>query len=135
MCFLRSGPSKRLKIIKIRQLFILFLEIQKFIKIHQNSPNFDFAHKTYGFFNIFFLRTSFWAPFGLPVFSLQRFSYKNKWFLHHLCTTFVHPFFTSKYQVLCRKMYVSHISDLRSRISIFQVLSHVPGDIRFFDVM
>ena len=35
ICFLRSGPSKGLKIIKNRQLFILFLEIQKIIKIHQ----------------------------------------------------------------------------------------------------
>ena len=49
MCFLRYGPSKRLKIIKNRQLFILFLEIQKLIKINQNSPNFDFTHKTNGF--------------------------------------------------------------------------------------
>ena len=134
MCFLRSGPSKRPKIIKNRQLFILFLEIQKFIKIHQNSPNFDFAHKTYGFLTLFSSGPRF-GLFFFFVFSLCRFSYKNKWFLHHLCTTFVHPFFTSKYQVLCRKMYVSHISDLGDKISIFQVLSHVPGDIRFFDVM
>ena len=50
--FLRNGPSKRLKIIKNRQLFILFLEIQKLIKINQNSQNFDFAHKTYGFLTL-----------------------------------------------------------------------------------
>ncbi len=63
MCFLRYGPSKRLKIIKNRQLFILFLEIQKLIKIHQNSQNFDFTHKTNGFLT-FLVPTR--APKGPP---------------------------------------------------------------------
>ena len=93
MCFLRSGPSKRLKIIKIRQLFILFLEIQKLIKIHQNSPNFDFAHKTYGFFNIFFLRTSFWAPFFfcffvVPVFLQKQMVFAS--FMYYICSSLFH---------------------------------------------
>ena len=80
MCFLRSGPSKRLKIIKIRQLFILFLEIQKFIKIHQNSPNFDFAHKTYGFLTLFSSGPRFGLLLGSLFFRCSGFPTKTNGF-------------------------------------------------------
>ena len=80
MCFLRSGPSKRLKIIKIRQLFILFLEIQKFIKIHQNSPNFDFARKTYGFLTLFSSGPRFGLLLGSLFFRCSGFPTKTNGF-------------------------------------------------------